>query len=72
LPHPLQNLPPRFLGKIQVQQKQMRTMQTHVPVHSLDKIHSLFPVIKNLELEIQTGLLQCLTNQKYVWFSIFD
>jgi len=47
-------------------------MQTAVPVHTVDKIYSLFTVVKYLELKIQTGLLQCLTNQKNVWFSILD
>jgi len=32
----------------------------------------LFPVIKYLELKIQTGLLQCFTNQKNVRLGIFD
>jgi len=72
LPHPLQNLPPRLLREVQVQQKQVGTAQADVPVHSVNKIYSLFAVVKYLELEIQTGLLQCLTNQKNIRFSIFD
>jgi len=50
----------------------MGTMQIGVPVHRVNKIYSLFAVVKYLELEIQTGLLQCLTNQKNIRFSIFD
>jgi len=72
LPYALQNLPPGLLREVQVQQKQVGTAQADVPVHSVYKIYSLFAIVKYLELEIQSGLLQCLTNQKNVRFGILN